>query len=397
MQKNEQCNPRCKCLTISTIIIIIIVLCFLLWNFYGKSTISQTTDNASKRSSKQKDLKITFTKAVKQSQKKQIKVKKIKIPASFKAKFDFLPSIVAESNGKKLTKEQLIKEFFDSMDGKISPNIDKKILVDSAKFMATNFLQSTAMLDAAIKAGYKPSVTMAVKGFEVFLRTAPAFEIDQLKKRLAKEQISIETFLERNKTKKQFQNKMTINYFLEKEVISKSKVSEKEAKAYYDAHPQAFSAGTDPEGFMRASHILIKVDEKADVKTKAAAKAKAEKLLALLKKDASLFGELAEKQSECPSSKDKGSLGAFSKGKMVPEFEKAVVNLKSGEISAIVETQFGYHIIRRDALKKSKKEAFNKVKNDIQKLLKEQDAEKYIVRPFIKKTVDEAKGKNYIK
>ena len=157
-----------------------------------------------------------------------------------------------------------------------------------------------------------------------------------------------------------------------------------------------FEMPADKKGTMRASHILIKVDEKADVKTKAAAKAKAEKLLKLLEKDASLFGELAEKESACPSGKNKGSLGPFTKGRMVPEFEQAVVNLKTGEISGIVETKFGYHIIRRDPLKKAEKKTFAEVKEKLEMALKQEAIQKALMS-FVKKITDSAKGKVYIK
>ena len=60
------------------------------------------------------------------------------------------------------------------------------------------------------------------------------------------------------------------------------------------------------------------------------------------------FEELAKDFSQCPSSRNGGSLGEFPRGRMIPDFEKALVQLKPGEISKIVKTKFGYHIIRRD-------------------------------------------------
>ena len=97
-------------------------------------------------------------------------------------------------------------------------------------------------------------------------------------------------------------------------------------------------------------------------------------LLKQLKENPKLFEELAKENSTCPSSARGGSLGAFGKGQMVPEFEKATLALKPGEISAEpVKTQFGYHIIRRDALQtEGTTIPFEKVKGDIESFLKAQ-------------------------
>jgi len=320
---------------------------------------------------------------------------KATIPMAPKVNFDFIPEVVAEVNGKKLTKTQILQQLLGPT-GQVPQGVTQEMLKKVTIKMAKQFVQATAILDAAIKAGYKPSPELAVKGFNEYLKTAPAFQLEQIKKGLAKQGKTLESFLAESKTKKAFQDQMAINVFFQKKVISKYQVSMKSAKAYYDANPEAFKMKADAKGSMRASHILITVAEKADAKTKAAAKAKAEKLLTLLKKDASLFGELAEKESQCPSSAKKGSLGVFTKGRMVPEFEQAVVNLKTGEISAIVETKFGYHIIRRDALKKAEKKTFAEVKDKLQAALKQEQIEKALMA-FVKKITDATKGKVYIK
>ena len=84
---------------------------------------------------------------------------------------------------------------------------------------------------------------------------------------------------------------------------------------------------------VKASHILV---EK---------RSEAERILEELKKGTD-FSELAKKYSGCPSKKRGGDLGWFGRGRMVPEFEKAAFSLKKGELSDIVKTQFGYHIIK---------------------------------------------------
>lgn len=85
---------------------------------------------------------------------------------------------------------------------------------------------------------------------------------------------------------------------------------------------------------LKASHILLRHEYEAKD---------------IIKKlhDGSSFEELAKDFSLCPSASRGGSLGEFPKGRMVPAFEKALMNLKPGEVSGIVKTQFGYHIIKR--------------------------------------------------
>lgn len=98
---------------------------------------------------------------------------------------------------------------------------------------------------------------------------------------------------------------------------------------------------------VQASHILIKIDE---TMTDEKAKAKIEELKKELdatpaEKKNEKFAELAKNNSACPSKEEGGDLGAFGRGQMVPEFDKAAFEMKVGEISAPVKTQFGYHLI----------------------------------------------------
>jgi peptidyl-prolyl cis-trans isomerase C len=122
-------------------------------------------------------------------------------------------------------------------------------------------------------------------------------------------------------------------------------VTEDDAKKYYDEHPDEFQI---PEQ-VRASHILIST-EPTDLngdpnQVKAQARAKAEALLKQVKEGAD-FAAVAKENSACPSSAQGGDLGKFGRDSMVKPFEEAAFGLKVGEISEVVETQFGYHIIK---------------------------------------------------
>ncbi len=142
-------------------------------------------------------------------------------------------------------------------------------------------------------------------------------------------------------------------------------VSDEDAKKFYDESPQNFQ---HPEQ-VQASHILIKVDQNADEATKKAAKTKCEDLLKKVKAGGD-FAALAKENSDCPSKEKGGDLGMFEKGKMVPQFEQAAFAMKVGDVSDIVETQFGYHIIKLTNKQEAKTDSFADVKPKIVQYLK---------------------------
>ncbi len=142
-------------------------------------------------------------------------------------------------------------------------------------------------------------------------------------------------------------------------------VSDEDAKKFYDQSPQNFQ---HPEQ-VQASHILIKVDQNADEATKKAARAKCEDLLKKVKAGGD-FAALAKENSDCPSKEKGGDLGMFERGKMVKPFEDAAFAMKVGDVSDIVETQFGYHIIKLTGRQEAKTDSFAEVKPKIVQYLK---------------------------
>jgi peptidyl-prolyl cis-trans isomerase C len=160
---------------------------------------------------------------------------------------------------------------------------------------------------------------------------------------------------------------LTISNFIEKSIAPKAAVSEEDARKFYDQNPDKF---TKPET-IKASHILLGVDQKASADEKKAAREKAEKLRKELAGGAD-FAALAKANSTCPSSQQGGDLGFFGKGQMVPAFENAAFALKPGEISDVVETQFGYHIIKLTEKSAAEKVEFKEVKPRIDEFLKNQ-------------------------
>ncbi len=138
----------------------------------------------------------------------------------------------------------------------------------------------------------------------------------------------------------------------------KVKISEDELHRYYDEHLQEFST---PET-RRAVHILITVTATAPQAEQDAAKAKAENLLSQVKKNPSAFSELAKSNSQDPgSAMNGGDLGFFGRNMMVKPFEDAVFALKQGEISEVIKSDFGYHVIKLLEVKATQAQPFSEV------------------------------------
>ncbi len=139
-----------------------------------------------------------------------------------------------------------------------------------------------------------------------------------------------------------FFNELLAMEFVREKVINNIKVSEEDIRQYYNANIEKFKQKES----VRARHILIKVPENADATVREKARKKAEDLLKRVKAGED-FKKLASEYSEDPGSAKKGGdLGYFTRGRMVKPFEDAAFSLKPGEVSGIVKTKFGYHIIK---------------------------------------------------
>lgn len=159
-------------------------------------------------------------------------------------------------------------------------------------------------------------------------------------------------------------------------VASGIPVSDQAVNEYYTAHAAEFG---QPEQ-RSASHILIAVDKSADAATRAKAKAKATELYQTLLKAPDRFAELARKESQDPGSAAQGgSLGQFARGMMVKPFEDAVFGMKPHEIRGPVESDFGYHIIRLDAIQPAQTAPLAQVRSAVVDSLRKQQAQKRFV------------------
>jgi peptidyl-prolyl cis-trans isomerase C len=141
--------------------------------------------------------------------------------------------------------------------------------------------------------------------------------------------------------KAETRTELLVNKTLEAEILPKVAVAQTDLDAYYAANPDQFKA---PEQ-VRASHILIPVNSSMTEAQKTEARTQAEGILKRVKAGED-FAALAKQYSKDSSAQSGGDLNYFERGKMVPAFEQAAFSLKAGDVSSVVETPFGFHIIK---------------------------------------------------
>lgn len=158
-------------------------------------------------------------------------------------------------------------------------------------------------------------------------------------------------------------------------IAAQMNASDDDIKSYYEQNIKNFS--TDEQ--RRASHILIKVEKGTDAKEQAAAQAKAEEVMALVRKNPADFAKLAKQYSQDEgSAQNGGDLDYFGKGMMIKQFEDAAFKLKRGEISDLVKSDFGYHIIRLTDIRPASVKSLAEVKDQISEDIKKQKANKQL-------------------
>ncbi len=195
-------------------------------------------------------------------------------------------------------------------------------------------------------------------------------ELDKFKKQFETEAAFKKQIADMNYTEdailSQIKQSKTIQKFIEEKVKPTILISDEESKAYFDSHPAEFKV---PER-VRVSHILLKVDPKASEASKAETLKKIKGIKSQLDNGED-FAKLATENSDCPSSAKGGDLGFFSHGQMVKPFEEAAFALKPGEVSDVVETKFGYHIIKSQEKEMATTLAYDDIKEKLTAKLKD--------------------------
>jgi len=226
-----------------------------------------------------------------------------------------------------LNQQQMTPEIFEEIR-------ENELLIDKVR---SNIEQTAEVSDAEILENYKTTndaVTLDV------LRLNPHDFIDQV----VVTDEALQTFYSKRKAQWATPEKAVIRYlrFDPKDYLGDTELSQADIEKYYRQNMDKYDV---PEQ-VTASHILVRIEPTDTEEMKLEKKKRAEKLLAQIK-DGEDFTKLATKNSDDKNSaRQEGSLGTFRRGMMVAPFEKAAFALQAGEISDIVETQFGYHIIK---------------------------------------------------
>jgi peptidyl-prolyl cis-trans isomerase C len=177
--------------------------------------------------------------------------------------------------------------------------------------------------------------------------------------------------------RKDAQVDLSVTKLMDAEVATLPGPSDAEAKEFYDKNPDKFKEDEQ----VRASHILIRVDEKADAATKQKARAEIDAVLKQVKAGGD-FAKLAQEHSQDGSASQGGDLNYFNKGQMVAPFDKVAFELKPGQLSDVVTTQFGYHIIKVTDKKPGRTVPFDEAQGKIKEFLgsqkKQQHADEFI-------------------
>jgi peptidyl-prolyl cis-trans isomerase C len=288
-------------------------------------------------------------------------------------------------NGVVISQKELAKEmdFHLQRISRQGLQLSKEQMAELKNKVLENLIDREILYQESQKSGIKVDKNKIDAELSGIKKRFPS--IDEYKNALSTMKIS------EDEIKKQIKKKLAINALVDIKIGQKIVVTDKETKTYYDANPDLFK---QPEQ-VKASHILIKVEAGADQQKKAQAMQKIKEIQKKLKEGQD-FAILAKKYSEDKgSSANGGDLGFFTRGQMVKPFEDAAFAMKPNEVSDIVETQFGYHLIKVYRQKPGKILAYSEVKDLLTERMRQektqQEATKYIAE--LKK---DAKIKKYL-
>lgn len=280
-----------------------------------------------------------------------------------------LPEVLARVNGESITKT----EFEDAIKS-VEARAGGPVPEDQRDRVLRSILED--LIGFKLLAQEAKARKVAIPDADVDARIA------QIKSQFPSEDIFMQMLVERkmslDQVKADAREDMAIGKMIEDEIAGKVDVKPEQVQDFYAKNPDQFQ---QPER-VRASHILIPVPENADSAAKSQARAKAEQVLEELKAGGD-FAALAKQHSSDPgSAANGGDLGYFQAGQMVGPFNDAAFSLKPGATSDLVETQFGFHIIRVADKQASRTvpldEVRTKVEEYLQNMNRQQQTEAFV-------------------
>lgn len=291
-------------------------------------------------------------------------------PKSMDEALKFLPAVVMEVGGKKITKAQIV----DSLKKMVPEQFVGSLPEAKLKQMVNGMLDLEIMGALAAKNGYAPSEAAVKSMLNAEMAKLTPDQKKQIEERMKAAGKTVDKFIDEMAKNKEAQKEIAINKWVMEKIAPIVKVSDADALKFYNDNKANFVT----KETITASHILIQPEKKGDKASEQKAEAKAKAVLAQLKQGAN-FGTLAEIESACPSGKrSKGSLGKMEKDGLDKDFWNAAVALKKGTISDVVKTQFGYHIIRLEDKTAAQPIKFEELKKDIVAHLKNEQTSRKI-------------------
>ncbi len=276
-------------------------------------------------------------------------------------------SVVATVNGKDILQAEVEKELQNILmqyQGQASP---QQMLQMQSQFKK-QAVESLINRQLLFEETDKQNIEASVEEIDAELKKVSAqFETpEKFKERLEQMELSEEKLREDIKQ----------NYRIQKLLKSKLPaitVTDEDISLFYKDNPENFSV---PEQ-VQASHILLSLEPDASDEVKKEKRSEIQAVLEKIKKGGD-FAELARKYSDCPSKENGGDLGSFPRGAMVKAFEAVAFNLKNDEVSDIVETQFGFHIIKQTGRTEASTTPLDQVKDRISMYLETQKKSKEV-------------------
>jgi len=271
------------------------------------------------------------------------------------SRWAFLSDDVADVNGIKISKSDIITYMEKSSNPKRLDSFSEKALEDYTHEMLGNLINQIILAKLAKSAGFKPGFDLIKSETEKMVTEMSPKEKENFIKYLKSKKMSIDDFCRRQAGDKFAARQFAIETWFNRKIKKEIKVTEKEIEKFY----------REAEDIVSASQILIKYDGNS-LEAKAKAKKRAKDILSKIKAGED-FRKFAATENSCNSNSNgiPGSLGKFGRGKMVKEFEDVAFALPVGGISDVVETQFGFHIIKVDKKEKSPLPPLPQIKNTI--------------------------------
>jgi peptidyl-prolyl cis-trans isomerase C len=256
-------------------------------------------------------------------------------PDEVNAMLEFVPEVVATVGDQTITGKQVKGVVVPTLTAILSagsqPPTDEELHALVAQ-VTGQLVDQQVLFRVCRDNGYEPNYEIADAKIAELKKNAGE---KQFESALERQGVTLEQF------RQQIANMAAFNQWLQEKVLKTLKVTDEELQEFYDANQDKLIAPAKVE----VAHILVELPEDADEMAEAAAHREIEEIQAKLKKGVP-FAQLAQMNSDCPSAKSGGRLEPFARGEMVKEFEDAAFALDEGQLSEVVRTSYGLHLIK---------------------------------------------------